>query len=79
MVVVNSAEKIADLLEQHFRHGGADGFNILAPTFPDSLADFVELVIPILQERKLFRSDYEGCTLREHLELPSKIRLSELA
>jgi alkanesulfonate monooxygenase len=48
----------------------ADGFNIMFPTVPAGLDDFVELVIPELQRRGIFRHDYAGTTLREHLGLP---------
>jgi len=42
---------------------------VMPPVFPESLNEFVELVIPILQERGIFRKEYEGSTLREHLGL----------
>jgi hypothetical protein len=44
--------------------------NVMPPYFHEGFEDFVELVIPILQERGLFRTDYEGATLRDHLGLP---------
>ncbi len=47
--------------------GRADGFNIMPPTLPGGLDDFIELVLPELRRRGLFREDYEGRTLREHL------------
>ena len=50
--------------------GAADGFNVMAPTLPYDLQDFVALVIPELQRRGLFRTAYTGRTLREHLGLP---------
>ncbi|HWB52254.1 MAG TPA: LLM class flavin-dependent oxidoreductase [Stellaceae bacterium] len=68
-VVVGTPQKIADTLEQWFVEQAADGFNILPPYFPGGFADFVELVIPELQRRGLFRRDYEGKTLREHFGL----------
>ena len=52
------------------RKDGCDGFNIMPPFLPGGLDDFVELVIPELQRRGLFRTEYEGRTLREHLGLP---------
>lgn len=61
---------IADQLEEWFIHGGADGFNIMPPYLPGGLDQFVELVIPELQRRGLFRTEYEGHTLRENLGLP---------
>jgi alkanesulfonate monooxygenase len=68
--VQGSPTRIADTLEEWFTTGAADGFNFLPPTLPGSLNDFVELVIPELQRRGLFRTEYEGTTLRENLGLP---------
>jgi FMN-dependent oxidoreductase (nitrilotriacetate monooxygenase family) len=68
-VVVGSPQKIADEIESWFRNEGADGFNVMPPVLPESLNDFVELVIPELQRRGLFRTEYEGKTLRENLGL----------
>lgn len=68
--VVGTATQIADILEDWFRNEGADGFNILPPWLPTGLTDFVDLVIPELQRRGLFRTAYEGRTLRENLGLP---------
>lgn len=62
-------EQIADLLESWFREGGADGFSLSPNYLPGALEDFVDQVIPILQKRGLFRTDYEGETLRENLGL----------
>jgi alkanesulfonate monooxygenase len=50
--------------------GAADGFNIMFHTVPSGLNEFVDLVVPELQRRGLFRREYEGTTLREHLGLP---------
>jgi hypothetical protein len=60
---------IADQLEDWFVNGAVDGFNIMPPCLPGSLDDFVNLVIPELQRRDLFRTEYEGTTLRENLGL----------
>ncbi len=68
--IIGTPEKIADTMQEWFERGGADGFNIQPPVQPGFLDDFVELVIPILQERGLFRREYEGSTLRENLGLP---------
>ncbi len=65
--VSGTASQVADLLESWFREGAADGFVIAAPILPDMLARFVDGVVPILQQRGLFRTEYEGNTLREHL------------
>ena len=67
--LVGTPESIADQLEHWFKTGAADGFNILAPTLPHGLRDFADLVIPELQRRGLFRTEYTGRTLREHLGL----------
>lgn len=67
--LVGSAEQIVDQLEAWFTKGGADGFNVMPPWLPGGLDDFVELVIPELRRRGLFREEYEGRTLRENLGL----------
>jgi alkanesulfonate monooxygenase SsuD/methylene tetrahydromethanopterin reductase-like flavin-dependent oxidoreductase (luciferase family) len=63
-------EQIADTIEQWFRSGAADGFNVMAPVLPSGLEGFVDHVVPILQARGLFRREYTGSTLREHYGLP---------
>lgn len=68
--VVGTPTQIVDALEEWFTNEGADGFNILPPWLPTGLTDFVDLVIPELQRRGLFRTAYEGQTLRENLGLP---------
>ena len=70
MVIKGTPQQIADHMEQWFVEEAADGFNIMPPYLPGSLNDFVELVIPELQRRGLFRKEYEGATLRENLGLP---------
>lgn len=67
--IVGTPSQIADQLEEWFLNEGADGFNIQPPTFPEGLNDIVDLVIPELQRRGLFRTEYEGTTLRENLGL----------
>ncbi|HEX9211061.1 MAG TPA: NtaA/DmoA family FMN-dependent monooxygenase, partial [Bradyrhizobium sp.] len=69
-VLCGSAERIADTLQQWFDDHAADGFNVMPPYFHEGFEDFVQLVVPILQERGLFRADYHGTTLRDHLGLP---------
>ncbi|MZQ85290.1 NtaA/DmoA family FMN-dependent monooxygenase [Paenibacillus sp. 5J-6] len=66
----------ADAIEKWFRNGAADGFNIMPQLLPSGLDIFVNKVIPELQNRGLFRTAYEGRTLRENLGLvrPSNIR-----
>ncbi|WP_320200427.1 LLM class flavin-dependent oxidoreductase [Agrobacterium sp. rho-13.3] len=68
--IVGTPETIADMLQEWFENEAADGFNILPPWLPTALDDFVDLVIPELQRRGLFRTEYEGKTLRENLGLP---------
>lgn len=67
--VVGTPVQIADVLEERFENYGADGFNIMAPLMPGGLADFIELVVPELRRRGLFRTEYEGATLRDNLGL----------
>jgi N-acetyl-S-(2-succino)cysteine monooxygenase len=69
-MVRGSAKDVADQLEAWFVGKAADGFNLLPHTMPGALDDFVTLVVPELQRRGLFRKDYAGRTLREHLGLP---------
>jgi FMN-dependent oxidoreductase (nitrilotriacetate monooxygenase family) len=69
-VICGTPTQIADTLEEWFRGGAADGYNILPPYFPGGFADFVDLVVPELTRRGLFRGDYEGTTLRDHFGLP---------
>ncbi len=66
---VGTPEQLADLMERWFEQYGCDGFNIMAPVLPGGLDDFVDQVVPILQQRGLFRKEYTGHTLREHLGL----------
>ncbi len=68
--VVGSAKDIADDMEEWFTTGAADGFNICPSHLPHAARDFAELVVPELQRRGLFRTEYEGRTLRENLGLP---------
>jgi alkanesulfonate monooxygenase len=68
--IFGTPAQIADELEAWFHGGAADGFNVMPPVLPGSLKDFVDLVIPELQRRGLFRTQYEGRTLRENLGLP---------
>ena len=67
--VIGTAEEIANVMQAWFEQGACDGFNITPPYLPGGCDDFVDMVIPVLQERGLFRTDYEGATLREHLGL----------
>lgn len=64
---VGSPEQIADTLEKWVDEAGVDGFNIAYAITPGTFEDFIELVVPILQERGLVRKDYEGNSLRDSL------------
>ncbi|TNJ62352.1 LLM class flavin-dependent oxidoreductase [Paenibacillus hemerocallicola] len=68
-VAIGSPEQVADKLEQWFLERGADGFNVMPPHMPGGLDDFAEQVVPLLQKRGLFRTEYGGSTLRDHLGL----------
>jgi len=69
-IVVGTAQRVADELIAWFEGEAADGFNLMPSHFPEGLDMFVDGVLPILRSRGLFRQDYEGRTLREHLGLP---------
>ena len=68
-IVLGTPVEIADRMQEWFDGRAADGFNVMPPFFPEGLEDFTQLVVPILQERGLFRTEYEGSTLRDHLGL----------
>lgn len=70
VVIRGTPVQIADHIEQWFTGHACDGFNLMPATLPGGLVDFVDLVVPELQRRGLFRKDYEGTTLRDHLGLP---------
>jgi FMN-dependent oxidoreductase (nitrilotriacetate monooxygenase family) len=65
-VVMGSPEQVADELQELFLEGAADGFLLIPDVLADGLPAFVEKVVPILQERGLYHTGYEGSTLREH-------------
>ncbi|MDM5337172.1 LLM class flavin-dependent oxidoreductase [Fictibacillus enclensis] len=67
--IAGTPTQIADLLEKWFENKAADGFNIMPQLMREGLDDFITYVIPILQERGLFRKEYAGTLLREHLGL----------
>lgn len=71
--------QVADAIEEWFDNGAADGFNIMPPVLPSGLAAFVEKVVPILQARGRFRTEYTGTTLREHYGLPRPANRLEAA
>jgi len=69
-LIFGTPEQIADQLEEWIVNDAADGFNLMFSHYPSSLEDFTSKVVPILQKRGLFRTEYEGKTLRENLGLP---------
>jgi FMN-dependent oxidoreductase (nitrilotriacetate monooxygenase family) len=62
--------QVAGAILAWYEAGAADGFNIMPPVLPSGLTAFVDEVVPILQERGRFRTEYQGTTLRDHLGLP---------
>ncbi len=73
--IVGNPGQIADQLAEIFLNGGSDGFVVSPAYLPGAFEDFVELVVPELQQRGLFRKEYTGGTLREHLGLKSLSRV----
>ncbi|WP_426230553.1 LLM class flavin-dependent oxidoreductase [Pararhizobium sp. DWP3-4] len=67
---VGTPASIADEMETWLFENGCDGFNVVFPYLPQGLTDVAEKLVPELQRRGLFRREYEGTTLREHLGLP---------
>ena len=67
--MVGTPAMIADEMEAWLTQGGCDGFNVMFPTVPAGLDEFCDRVVPELQRRGIFRRDYEGTTLRDHLGL----------
>lgn len=76
-VVIGTPKQVADQLEDWFIGEAADGFAIIPPYYPGGFDDFVDLVVPELKFRNLFRAEYEGATLRDHLGLSRPV--NELA
>ena len=68
-VIASTPTDIADAMQEWFENGTCDGFNITPTHLPGGCEDFVELVVSELQRRGLFRTEYEGKTLRENLGL----------
>ena len=69
---VGTPATIADRMQEWLEGEGCDGFNVMFPYVPGGLDDFVDLVVPELQRRGLFRREYEGVTLRENLGRPAE-------
>lgn len=70
LAFVGTPESIATEMAAWLDEEGADGFTVVFPFLPQGLDDIVERLVPELQRRGLFRHEYEGTTLREHLGLP---------
>ena len=70
LAFVGTPHSIADGMHEWLETAGCDGFNVMFPYLPEGLDDFVGRVVPELQRRGIFRSRYEGATLRENLGLP---------
>jgi len=68
--IVGTPKTIADTMERWLHERACDGFNVMFPSVPQGLDEFVDRVVPELQRRGLFRREYEGRTLRDHLGLP---------
>jgi len=70
LVACGDAATVADVMEEWFTDRACDGFILVPPYFPAAFDEFIDLVVPELQRRGIFRRDYAGHTLREHLGLP---------
>jgi alkanesulfonate monooxygenase SsuD/methylene tetrahydromethanopterin reductase-like flavin-dependent oxidoreductase (luciferase family) len=68
-IVVGTPQQVADDIERWFRTGAADGFNVMPDVLPSGFDDFADHLVPELRRRGLFRADYDGTTLRDHLGL----------
>ncbi|GGC05182.1 hypothetical protein [Pseudoduganella buxea] len=67
--MVGTAAQVADGMQEWYEQEAADGFNLIPPSLPRGLDDLLELVVPELQRRGLFRKAYDSSTLRGHLLL----------
>jgi alkanesulfonate monooxygenase SsuD/methylene tetrahydromethanopterin reductase-like flavin-dependent oxidoreductase (luciferase family) len=65
--VVGTPEQVADVIEEWWRVGAVDGFNLMIDALPSGLEDVVDMLVPELQKRRIFHDDYEFSTLRENL------------
>jgi FMN-dependent oxidoreductase (nitrilotriacetate monooxygenase family) len=69
LAVAGTPEQVADTIENWFCNGAADGFNVMPPIINQQFELFASEVVPLLRRRGLFRSEYQGRTLREHFGL----------
>jgi FMN-dependent oxidoreductase (nitrilotriacetate monooxygenase family) len=74
-MIHGTAETIADAMQTWFEAEACDGFSLMPPYYPRGLTDICDLLVPELQHRRLFRTEYEGTTLRENLGLRMPSRL----
>ena len=70
LFALGNAAAIADVMEEWFTERACDGFVLVPPYFPAAFDEFIDEVVPELQRRGIFRREYSGSTLREHLGLP---------
>lgn len=70
LAFVGTVESVADEMQKWLEEDASDGFTVVFPFLPEGLDDVAERLVPELQRRGIFRTDYEGSTLREHLGLP---------
>jgi alkanesulfonate monooxygenase SsuD/methylene tetrahydromethanopterin reductase-like flavin-dependent oxidoreductase (luciferase family) len=70
LLAVGTPEQVADTIQTWFETGAVDGFNLMPDLLADGLPALVDHVVPELQRRGLFRTEYRGSTLREHYGLP---------
>ena len=70
LAMVGTAKSVADQTEEWLTSEGSDGFNVMFPYLRGGLDEFANKVVPELQRRELFRTEYEGPTLRDNLGLP---------
>ena len=68
--IIGTPTDVADFMENWVATDACDGFNVMPPYFNGGLIDFVDLVVPELQRRGIYRTAYEGTTLRQNLGLP---------
>ncbi|MCT4791048.1 MULTISPECIES: LLM class flavin-dependent oxidoreductase [Exiguobacterium] len=73
LTLIGTPAEIADQMGFWFNEGVADGFNLMPPSLPSSLEDFVDMIVPELQKRGLFREAYQGTTLREYIGLDNPL------
>jgi alkanesulfonate monooxygenase SsuD/methylene tetrahydromethanopterin reductase-like flavin-dependent oxidoreductase (luciferase family) len=76
---VGSAETVAESINHLVQADASDGFILVPHVTPGGLDAFVDLVVPLLQERGVFRAEYEGTTLRDHLGLSLPARAADAA